>query len=117
MILSRTTFLKRVVAVVVISLTCFCLLEDLLGLGRCAEDQEIIVLDAGAATTDESNTAQESCPPNSSGGHDCLCCCRHVIAGVIFRPDQSWLFSFVELAPPTEILSAPAFPPYHPPQA
>lgn len=112
-----TKSLKRLVALLVVSLTLLCLVEDLLALSRCDEDRGSVDF-AEANMGGSQSQASESCPPNSSeGDHDCFCCCRHVVPGVVFQADQNWSFSYIEFAPNKTTLSAPLLPPYHPPQA
>jgi len=112
-----TNSVKRLVALLVVSLTLLCLVEDLLALSRCAEDRSVVFAEASMAVS-RTQSSQQSCPPNSSeGDHDCFCCCRHVVPGVVFQADQSWSFSFIEFASNSTVQSAPAFPLYHPPQA
>jgi hypothetical protein len=113
-----TDSVKRLVALLVVSLTLVCLVEDLLALSRCAEDRGSVVFAEASMVVSRTQSSQQSCPPNSSEGyHDCLCCCRHVIPGVFFQPQQTWSFTFLESAFNITILSADLFPPYHPPQA
>jgi hypothetical protein len=114
----RCAIAKRFVALLVISLTCLCLAEDLLAVSSCAEDRRSVVFAEATLAISQTQSAQQSCPSHSSqGDHDCFCCCRHVVPGVVFQADQSWSFSFIEFASNGMVLSAPALPPYHPPQA
>jgi hypothetical protein len=113
-----TNSVKRLVALLVVSLTLLCLVEDLLALSRCAEDQGSVAFAEVNMAVNRTQSPQQSCPPNSSEGyHNCLCCCHHVVPGVFFQPQQNWSFTFLESAFNTTILSADLFPPYHPPQA
>jgi len=113
-----TNSVKRLVALLVVSLTLLCLVEDLLALSRCAEDRGSVVFAEASRVVSQTQSSQQSCPPDSSeGDHDCFCCCRHVVPGVVFQADQNWSFSFIEFASNRTTLSAPLFPPYHPPQA
>jgi hypothetical protein len=110
--------LRRVVALLVVSLTCFCMLEDLFALGRCAEDQEEVGIGRHAPVISQERSPEQSQHSSSTAGdHDCLCCCRHVVPGAFFHPQQNWSFSYLESSGNTTALSAYLFPPYHPPQA
>src|SRR6266480_6062370 len=94
---SRHGILKRVVALLVISLTCVCLAEDLFALNPCTEERGPLVSGNGNLVIRQS-PQQSSSPSSTDGDHDCLCCCHHVVPGVIFQPDQNWSFSFIEFA-------------------
>src|SRR5262245_25117937 len=90
--------LKRAVALLVVTLTCFCLAEDLLAPSRCAEDQEMGI--GGHTRVISQERSPEHQPPNSGeGDYDCLCCCRHVVTATSFVPERNWSFSFVETSP------------------
>jgi hypothetical protein len=113
----HTATSKRAVALLLISLTCLCILEDLLSPDSCAEDGAITLPESRAATLSQTASSQQRSPSDSGEkDHGCFCCCRHVLVAGFFQPIQILSVSFVDSTPLKAVPSVDLLPAYHPPR-
>src|SRR5262245_54968371 len=119
MIFIRPLFPRRVVALLLIALTCLCLgVEDLLMPGMCAEDGSTTLADQRSLTlVAVENTDRNSQSDTGEASHDCLCCCRHLLTSRLFQPVQSLKSSILPSMPAEVASSITPRPPYHPPRS
>jgi hypothetical protein len=117
--LFRPSRSRRLVASLLIALTCLCIgIEDLFASETCGEDAVLSFGELRALTVAAAEDPQQPSPANSGDDdHDCLCCCRHVVASGFFQPSRALNFSFITLIPGDVGSSVDPQPPYHPPRA
>jgi hypothetical protein len=114
----HTATSKRLVAVLLISLTCLCIFEDLLTRNSCGEDGTPPLPQSRAlALSKTASSQQPSSTDSSDRDHDCFCCCRHVLLVGFFQSVHVVNVSFIDSTPLKAIPSVDLLPAYHPPRA
>jgi len=119
MIFFRTSSSKRVVAFLLIALTCLCLgVEDLLVPDACEEDRSApfaeLRFSSSVTARDTQGTSRTDAGDDD---HGCLCCCRHLVTSVSIQPSQILNSSMLDPIPGEVISSVDPQPPYHPPRS
>jgi hypothetical protein len=113
----RGTTLKRLVSLLLISLTCLCIFEDLFALNSCGEDGTLALPQSRAMVLSQTASSQQPSPTDfSDKDHDCFCCCRHVLVAGFPHPIQILSVSFIDSTPLKAVPSVDLLPAYHPPR-